>query len=157
MSLDAPAINGKRSNGNSVRILINGQPVYGVKGVTYAHLAQEVGVNFSLNNQPDSLSFGQQSYAPGTITLFRNAAQAVVRLMSVLPERFQTLVDIEVTIRNGRLDPNAQVDLLEACGLAGIEGFAASAGTVDALTEDFQFQPTRIWHDGICFGDLDDF
>lgn len=151
MTIDRPSINGKMSNSNSVRLSIVGQPVYGVKEITYAPLQQEVQANYTLDNSPYGLSFGQISYPDCSIKLYRAAALKLVAIMSALPERFQTLVNIETTIRNSLTDAEPQHDLLEGCGLKGIADFAASAGTVDALALAFTFLPTRIWFNGIGF------
>lgn len=149
--IDKPSINGKMSNANSVRILINSQPVYGVKEISYAPLQQEVQANYTLDNAPYGLSFGQISYADCSIRLYRATALKLVRIMSTLPDRFQTLVNIETTIRTSLTDAEPQHDLLEKCGLKGIADFAASAGTVDAMTLQFTFLPTRIWFNGVSF------
>lgn len=149
--IDRPTINGKMSNANSVRVLIQSQPVYGVKEINYAPMTQEVQANYTLDNAPYGLSFGQISYSDCTIKLYRAAALKLARVMSTLPDRFQTLVNIETTIRNALTDGEPQHDLLEGCGLKGIAEFAASAGTVDALTLQFTFLPTRIWFNGITF------
>lgn len=149
--IDKPSINGKMSNANSVRVLILSQPVYGVKEINYAPLQQEVQANYTLDNAPYGLSFGQISYPDCTIKLYRATALKIVRIMSALPDRFQTLVNIETTIRNALTDAEPQHDLLEGCGLKGIAEFAASAGTVDALALQFTFLPTRIWFNGISF------
>lgn len=149
--IDRPSINGKMSNSNSVRVLILSQPIYGVKEINYAPLQQEVQPNYTLDNAPYGLSFGQISYSDCTLRLYRAAALKLVRVMSALPDRFQTLVNIETTIRTSLTDAEPQHDLLEGCGLKGIAEFAASQGTVDALTLQFTFVPTRVWFNGISF------
>lgn len=149
--IDRPSINGKVSNANSVRLLIMGQPVYGVKSINYAPFQQEVQANYTLDNAPYGLSFGQISYPDCSIVLYRAAALRVVQLMSALPERFQTLVNVETTIRTSLTDAEPQHDLLEKCGLKGIADFAAQQGTVDGMTLTFALLPTRIWFNGISF------
>lgn len=149
--IDRPSINGRMSNSNSVRLLVVNQPVYGVKDITYAPMQQEVQANYTLDNAPYGLSFGQISYPDCSIRLYRAAALKLVALMATLPERFQTPINIETTIRTSYLDPEPQHDLLEGCGLKGLSDFAASAGTVDALSLQFTFLPTRIWFNGIGF------
>lgn len=150
--IDRPSINGKMSNSNSVRLLILNQPIYGVKEINYAPMQQEVQANYTLDNEPYGLSFGQISYGDCTIKVYRPTAIKLVRIMATLPDRFQTPVNIETTVRTSLTDVEPQHDLLEGCGLKGISEFAASAGTVDALTLQFTFVPTRIWFNGVPFG-----
>lgn len=146
---DKASINGKIYAASQVRVKVQGDTYYGVTTIDYGPYKRDVVHNWNFHENPYGFSFGPIQPQEATLTMYRASATELIKKISGLGEKFETLINIDVMYKKTPKQ-DAQHDLLENCVLTQINA-TITAAEAGGLVVPFIFLPLRIKYNDINF------